>query len=44
MKPLPTLSEYEALASLRHVYLGSSSLEPEDINPYPANVKNKVSS
>jgi len=29
--PAHILCEYEALASLRHAYLGSFSLEPEDI-------------
>jgi len=29
MKPRPTFSEFEALASLRYVYLGS--MKPEDI-------------
>ena len=31
MKPQPTFFECEALASLRHVYMGSFFLEPEDI-------------
>jgi len=38
------LCECEALASLRHTHLGSFFLEPEDINSYPANVENMVSS
>ena len=37
MKPLlHILCECEALALLRHVYLGSFFLEPEDINPLNA--------
>jgi hypothetical protein len=36
--------EYEAVASLRHAYLGSFFLEIKDINAYPANVENRVSS
>ena len=31
MKPRPTFSECQALASLRHVHLGSFFLDPEDI-------------
>jgi len=31
MKPWPTFSVSESLASLRHVYQGSFSLDPEDI-------------
>jgi len=31
MNPRPTFYECQALASLRHVYLGSFFLDPEDI-------------